>query len=119
MGKKVLDKEIRDTADHMGEWFKTSDLNDSTLFLDNKLDQDVTVVLEGARQEDVEIGSTDGADDTDGMGSVDLIHSLDAAAGGKDYGTLTDRFEALRLRASCDSAPSSGSARVQLMGGHQ
>jgi len=116
MGKNLLDEEIRDTTDHTGVWIKAEDFNDLTFFVDNQLDESVDIEIKGARIEDVTIGDGANADTSDGMGSV-TIGTITVSSGDKDYDTLTDRFDALRVTAVCTASPTSGSVMVQLMGG--
>jgi len=94
--------EIRDTADHYSDSWDSyrsvvnfRGFSKGTVFVNNGLDQDVTIQLQGSRQL--------GFDYVCNIGS-----SFTVSSGAASYETFTDPLPYLRLRASCATAPTSG-----------
>jgi len=100
--------DIRDTDNHFSNAYtNTSDhsvnslcsmkgFSKGSISVDNGLDQDVTIQVQGDHNADF-------------SGSVrDIGSSFTVGAGATAYETVTDPFPYLRLRASCATAPTSG-----------
>jgi len=97
---KVFDGEaIRDTANHNSGVAISGVFTAKTIFIENSLDQTVTMQLQGAR---------------DGTW-LDVGNTFDTSASTNAYQTVNDYFPKYRLQASCASAPSSGTLDVWII----
>jgi len=100
--KKILDEAIRDTADHDSSTVPPDFFNVLTLFVENGLDQDVTVQLRGARVDDVTKGTNVGTSFTVAAGS----------RGFKTYNLKENLVPFYYARVKASVAPTSGSVVV-------
>lgn len=99
---KVFDAlEIRNTSDHLSSVSTAVGFVPKTLIVENDLDQTVTFQLEGSSLEAftkvIDVGST-----------------FTVAATTNDYQTLSDYFPYLRVKATCATAPTTGSLTCYL-----
>lgn len=92
---QVFDAEaIRDTSSKTSAVSHTGEFTAETILIENGLDQQVTLQLQGCRK----------------GGSVwfNVGSSFNVAASTNDYETVTDYFPCYRVTAICSTAPTSG-----------
>jgi hypothetical protein len=91
---KVFDEEaIRDTSVLNSNIAKTGEFQAQTIIIENSLDQQVTLQLQGSR---------------DNTKWLDINNAFNVAASTDDYETVTDYFPCYRMTAVCSVAPTSG-----------
>ena len=87
---------IRDTVNHDSNESFTGEFTAETIFIENGLDQQVTLQLQGARN----------------SVWVDIGESFNITASSNDYETVSDYFPKYRLQAICSTAPTTGNLDV-------
>jgi hypothetical protein len=91
---KVFSAEaIRDTSNHNSGVSNTGEFQAETITVENGLDEQVTLQLQGSRDETT---------------WFDVGASFNIPASTDDYETVTDYFPCYRLQASCTVAPTTG-----------
>jgi hypothetical protein len=93
---------IRDTANHDSDVSDNSIFDPRTIFVKNGLNQTVTIQLQGSRNRPF----------TD---FVDIGSSFDVAATTNGYGTISDYFPFIRIRASCATSPTTGTLDIWIL----
>ena len=92
---------IRDTSSKTSDESATGEFTAETIIIENGLDQQVTLQLQGCRQG----GST----------WFNVGSSFNVPASTDDYETVTDYFPCYRLTAICSTAPTSGDLDVWII----
>ena len=87
---------IRDTVNHDSSESKTGEFTAETIFIENGLDQEVSLQLQGARN------ST----------WLNINNPFNVAATTNIYKTVTDYFPKYRIKAICGTQPSTGNLDV-------
>ena len=98
---KVIDNNsIRDTNNHNSTVSDTGEFRAETILVENGLDQQVSVQLQGSRDETT---------------WLDVGDAFNVAATSDDYQTVTDYFPCYRVVASCTTSPTSGALDVWIL----
>ena len=90
---------IRDTANYDSLESRTGEFTAKTIFIENGLNQQVKLQLQGARN------ST----------WLNIDSSFNVAAATNSYETVTDYFPKYRVQASCSTAPTTGSLDIWII----
>jgi glutamate synthase domain-containing protein 3 len=93
---------IRDTNDHDSIVSDNTKFAPKTVFVENGLDQTVTIQMQGAAIEDF-------------SEFVDIGNSFNVSATSNDYQTITDYFPFVRARATCSTSPTTGGLTVCIL----
>jgi len=91
--------EIRDTSIHDGAVINLYDFQLKTIIIENSLDQPVTFQCQGSAHDDF-------------SNSFDINSTWDIPASTNAYQTCDSYFPYMRLVATCDTAPTSGTITV-------
>ena len=103
---KIVDAlEIRDTAEHYSDvvGFEPEKYNSLTIVIENSLDQDITVQVQGALNYDFTIGVCN-------IGSSKTI-----SANSNDYISVDDYFPFIRVKIIASTTPSAGNVNVYIV----
>ena len=97
---KIFDNElIRDTVKHDSVSSDSGNLKAKTIFVENSLDKQVTLQLQGARNSVwINVGTT-----------------FDINANTNGYQTVSDYFPKFRIQASCSVPPTTGNLDVWIL----
>ena len=93
---------IRDTDDHISSVSDNRGAIPKTVVIYNGTDEDLTVQLQGDRDEDFDYGMN--------MGNTFIV-----SAGTHDYATISDYLPYLRVIISSDTAPTTGTVDAYIM----
>ena len=93
---------IRDTSDHTSTTINNFDFQLKTIIIENSLNQNVTFQCQGSAHADF-------------SGSFNVGTEWDVTANTNSYQTCDTYFPYMRLIASCDTAPTTGSLNVHFV----
>jgi hypothetical protein len=103
---------IRDTNNHVSDGVDIRGFNRKGFYIDNGLNQDMTVQIQGCHTNSATTG------DWANIGSAQTAtKSTKTIIGAKEVTELANVFNYLRVIAACASGPASGTATVILMVG--
>jgi hypothetical protein len=91
---------IRDTSEHTSAVAKTGEFTAQTITVENGLNQQATLQLQGSR---------------DGTVFFDINDPFNIPASTNDYETVTDYFPCYRLVASCAVSPTTGTLTCYIL----
>ena len=91
---------IRDTTNHDSTVATTGEFTAETIIVENGLNQQVTIQLQGSRDETT---------------WFDIGNSFNVAATTDDYATVTDFFPCYRVQAICSVSPTTGTLDVWIL----